>query len=297
MQQTVRSREQRHEGAELLDAGYRGVIHIADLRFAHDVFDHLHGLVDGLAVRMIDDHLSVVIDIDLHLVAGVDDLVDHLSARADDILDLVGLDEHHMRLRRIRADIRTRLADGLHHVCQDLLARALGLRQRLFEDLLRDAFDLDVHLHGRDALLCAGHLEVHVAEVILHALNIGQYGIFSAFLIHDQAHGDAGHRRLDRHAGRHQRHRARTDGSLGRRTVGFEHFCHGTDCIWELLQRRQHLQQCALAQRAMPDLTASRAAHAAGLAHGIRREVIVMHEPLALDLGQIVDDLIIIDRT
>jgi hypothetical protein len=49
----------------------------------------------------------------------------------------------------------------------------------------------------------AGHLEVHVAEVILVAEDVGQHREAVAFL--DQAHRDAGHRRLDRHAGVHQR--------------------------------------------------------------------------------------------
>jgi hypothetical protein len=42
----------------------------------------------------------------------------------------------------------------------------------------------------------AGHLEVHVAEVILVAEDVGQHDEVVAFL--DQAHRDAGDRRLDR---------------------------------------------------------------------------------------------------
>ena len=37
-----------------------------------------------------------------------------------------------------------------------------------------DAGDLDVHLQGGDALLRAGDLEVHVTEVILGALDVGE---------------------------------------------------------------------------------------------------------------------------
>ena len=88
---------------------------------------------------MIDDDLSVVIDIDLDIVAGLDDLVDHLSARTDDIFDLVGLDEHDVRLRCIWADIRTRFADRAHHVITRDLVCNLCLCQCLLKDLLRDA--------------------------------------------------------------------------------------------------------------------------------------------------------------
>ena len=55
-------------------------------------------------------------------------------------------------------------------------------------------------------LVGAGDLEVHVAEVILVAEDVGEHG--EALLLLDQAHGDAGDRRLHRHAGVHQRQRA-----------------------------------------------------------------------------------------
>ncbi len=41
-------------------------------------------------------------------------------------------------------------------------------------DLFGDAGDLDVHLQRGDALIGAGDLEVHVAEMILVAENVGQ---------------------------------------------------------------------------------------------------------------------------
>ena len=48
----------------------------------------------------------------------------------------------------------------------------------------------------------AGDFEIHIAEVIFSALDVGQNNVALAFL--DQAHGDTGDRRLDRHAGIHQ---------------------------------------------------------------------------------------------
>ena len=48
----------------------------------------------------------------------------------------------------------------------------------------------------------AGHLEVHVAEMVLVAEDVGEHGEALAF--QDQAHGDAGDRRAQRHAGVHQ---------------------------------------------------------------------------------------------
>ena len=89
---------------------------------------------------------------------------------------------------------------------EDVHAAFARLRQRDLHDLLRDALDLDVHLQRGDAAVGAGDLEVHVAEVILVAEDVGQHREAVAFL--DEAHRDAGDVRLDRHAGVHQREAA-----------------------------------------------------------------------------------------
>ena len=82
---------------------------------------------------------------------------------------------------------------------------SLRLGEGLLHDLLGDAGDLDVHLQRGDAVGCAGDLEVHVAEVIFVAEDVGEHR--EAVLLEDQAHGDAAHRLLQRHAGVHQRQR------------------------------------------------------------------------------------------
>ena len=61
------------------------------------------------------------------------------------------------------------------------------------EDLEGDAGDLDVHLQGGDPVRGAGDLEVHVAEVVLDAGDVGEDDVVVALL--DQAHRDAGDRR------------------------------------------------------------------------------------------------------
>ena len=77
------------------------------------------------------------------------------------------------------------------------------------DDLLADAVDLQVQLDARDAVLRAGHLEIHVAVVVLVADDVGQQGPAVGFL--DQADGDAGDRVADRHAGGHQAQRRAAD--------------------------------------------------------------------------------------
>jgi hypothetical protein len=122
----------------------------------------------------------------------------------------------------------------------------------------------------------AGHLEVHVAQVILVAEDVGQHREAVAFL--DQAHGDAGHRRLDRHAGVHQRQASRRTPSRHRaRAVRLGDLGDHAHGVGELVLVGS--TACTRAgQLAVADLAALRAHHHAGLADAVRREVVVQHE-------------------
>ena len=89
-------------------------------------------------------------------------------------------------------ELLARPVDRLGHLVEDEQASLAGLLEGVGEDLERDAGDLDVHLQGGDPVLGAGDLEVHVAEVVLDAGDVGEDDVVVAFL--DQPHGDAGDR-------------------------------------------------------------------------------------------------------
>ena len=159
---------------------------------------------------------AVVFDVDLG--AGLlGDLADHLAARADHLADLVGRDGDHLDARRMLAELGARRGDRLGHLAEDVQAAVLGLGQRDPHDLLGDAGDLDVHLQRGDAAFGPGDLEVHVAEVILVAENVGQHRV--ALVLENEPHGDARGRPLQRHTGVHQRERGAAHRRHRRRAV------------------------------------------------------------------------------
>ena len=159
----------------------------------------------------------------------------------------------------------------------------------VLHDLAGDAVDLDVHLQRIDAVVGTGDLEVHVAEVILVTEDVGQHGELVAFL--DQAHRDTGDRRLDRHAGVHQREAGAADRRHRARAVGLGDLGDDADDVRELVHVRHDRLDAALGQLAVADLAALRRADTTGLADAERREVVVQHERLfALALDR-VDDL------
>ena len=103
-------------------------------------------------------------------------------------------------------------------------------------------------------LLGARDLEVHVAEVVLVAEDVGQHREAVAFL--DQAHRDAGDVRLDRHAGVHQREAAAAHRGHRRGAVRLGDLGHDAQRVAEVLGRRQQADQRALGEAAVADLAA-----------------------------------------
>jgi hypothetical protein len=163
---------------------------------------------------------------------------------------------------------------------EDERAAFLGLEKRLAKDVHGQALGLVVHLHGRDAVGRAGDLEVHVAEEVLEALDVGQDGDLVALL--DEPHRDAGDRSRDRHAGVHESQRRAADRTHRRGAVGLEHLGDDAQGVREVLFGRDDREERPLSQGTVTDVPALGAAHEARLAGGERREVVVMDVALAL---------------
>ena len=168
----------------------------------------------------------------------------------------------------------------------------LSLSQSDLHDFLADAFNLDVHLQSGHAVIGTGNLEVHIAEVVFVAENIGQNGKLIAFL--DQAHGNTGHEVFQRHAGIQQRQAAAADARHRGRTVGFADFGNHTHGVLEIFFVRQNGSQGAFSQTAVTDFASLRRADAAGFAGSKRRHVVVKHEAFTLLSGQTVNDLFVL---
>ena len=94
------------------------------------------------------------------------------------------------------SNARSRLCDALEHdLIQNIaLSPALVLCDRFLHDRTGQAVDLDIHLDGGDTIMGTGHLEVHISEEILQALNIGQYDIIVIGLAGHQTTGNTCYR-------------------------------------------------------------------------------------------------------
>ena len=115
--------------------------------------------------------------------------------------------------------IGTWFADATEHFLADVVAAVTCLGQCFAQLLEAQTLDFDVHLAGCNAVLRSGHLEVHIAQVVLVTQDIGEYNVLPRILVGDQSHCDAGYRRLDRHTAIHEGQGTRTYGRHGGRTV------------------------------------------------------------------------------
>src|SRR5215211_5368523 len=278
------------EGGRLHDLAGELVAELDLLRHRPDAVHQGVALVAGLGV---DADRAVVVDVDL----GVELLrqrPDRFAALADHGPDLLGGDLDRGDPRRELRELGARLGDRVLHLGEDRHPRLLRLLERALQDLERHARDLDVHLEGGDAVGGPGDLEVHVAQVVLHARNVGEHDVVVALL--DEAHGHAPHRRLDRHAGVHQRQARAADRGHRARAVRLEDVRHDADRVGELVHRRHDRHERPLRERAVADVAALRAAHEAGLANRERREVVVVEVVLGLQEAERVEPHLVAGR-
>ncbi len=253
VEQTVAVGHEFDERAEVEDAAHGAAVGLALFGKFHDGVDHFHCLVDGSLVG--SSYLDVTafgnfVDRDSG-ARGLLNTLDDFSARANDSTDELLGNEHGDDAGHVGLVVLAGCGNGLVDDAEDVETTVAGLHKGLFEDFIAEAVALDVHLGGGDAVLGAGHLEVHVAEVVLVTENIAEDGIFRA--VRDKAHGDAGNGLLHLHAGVEQSESASAYGGHRRRTVRLEDVADDAANIGEVIG--EHALDGAVGQVAVTDFT------------------------------------------
>src|SRR5262249_22649424 len=126
VQQAVGAGEELDEGAELGETHNFTEVGLADLGGGCNFADHgQSGIAAGAASRE-DVHGAVFHDVDLH--AGLlDDGLDFLSARTDEVSDLVGRNVQLVEPRRVGRNRFARGAQSLPHDVEDFESRFFRL--------------------------------------------------------------------------------------------------------------------------------------------------------------------------
>ena len=142
--------------------------------------------------------------------------------------------------------------------------------------------ELRVQLQGRDEVLGACDLEVHVAEGVFGTEDVGQSDVtgFTVDLVGDQTHGDTGNRSAKRHTGVEQSERGRAHRAHRGGTVGAQSLGDLANRVRELFDAGQNRHESALGECTVTDFATLRRTDAARLTGGVRREVVMMHVAL-----------------
>ncbi len=189
VQQPVGALLELDEGAEVGRLDDLAGELVADLGILGERGDRGDRRVAVLAGGGVDEDRPVLLDVDLHLVLGLE-RADRLAALADHHADVLGVDLHRRDARRvagelqraarsIAASMRSRIASRACRAC----ASACSMISRETPVILMSICSAVIPVAR------AGDLEVHVAEVVLGALDVGEDDVVVALL--DEAHRDA----------------------------------------------------------------------------------------------------------
>ena len=150
---------------------------------------------------------------------------------------------------------------------------------------MRDAGKLEIKLETSDAHFRSAEFEIHVAEVILAADNVGKRGVALerlTFEFGNETDGNTGHRATERNTCIHERKHASADTGHRCGSIGFHHFAHDTNSVREILLTWHDWLDRALGKGTMSDLAAVLSTETTSLTHAERREVVVEHEALCV---------------
>ena len=147
-----------------------------------------------------------------------------LATRPDYAANVFLRNFHDNHFRCVWLELFAGCVNGLSHFSTDVLTASIGLHQSCFKYFIRKSLDLDVHLAGSDALLSAGDLEVHIAQVILVAKNVTEYSELACLLIGNQSHGNATDGTNDFKTSIHHGHASGANCCHGARSIRLKNF-------------------------------------------------------------------------
>ena len=288
MHQTILARQDRDKGTEVNNASDFTRVDLTHLGLSSNSLNHLDGSVSRGRVLTKDLHGAVIIDV--YRSAGFfRDLANRRTTLTDDVANLVLIYLQRGHAGRILRGNLTRRIQHRVHLPKNVQACFQSLLEGTLHDLFVDPFDLDVHLQRGHTFGSTRHLEVHIAEVILVAKNVGQHRKLVAFLY--QTHGNTSHRGRQGYTRGHHGERTHTDRCHRAGTVGFRDFRHHTNRVGEFLFTGQYCRQAATRESAVTDLSSAGKADASRLTYRVGREVVVEHERIPALAFQGVNDL------
>ena len=201
MEQAVLTRHELDECTELENRANLSGVNLTLLGHCNDSLDGCNCCLDRVLVgcRNLDFSLTVnLIDSDNGSGALLNAL-DSLSALTDDCTDKFFIHCHSHNAWYVRLVVLAWLRNCLVDDIENVQATLTCLVECLGKNLVRKSVALDIHLCSCDTVLCSGHLEVHIAKVILIAKDVAEHCMLHIALVGDKSHCNTCHRLLHLH--------------------------------------------------------------------------------------------------
>ena len=295
MQQAVLAGKDFHESPERLNRLDNPIVHLAHFRHGGKGLDaiqhHIHAFLVASG-NIHDAEFAHFLDRDF-ATAFTLHFLDNLATGSDNRTDEFARNPNLDDTRSMWLVIGTRSRHHFEHLAQDMGTAAMRLRQSLGQDFIRKTVNLYIHLASGNTIGRTANLEVHIAQMVLIAQNIGKNRVIACLWVGNQAHRDTAHRLADLHPGIHQSQASGANRSHRRRTVRFEDIRNHPNRIRTLVLGRQHLLQGTHRQVAMTDFTTACAADRFHLAGSKRREIVVQQEAVGTFHNRPVDGLFV----
>ena len=218
----------------------------------------------------------------VYLCAGFgNDSLNNFSAAADNFSYLICRDHVGHDLRSKRRKFFSRSGNCFEkNIVDDMLSARFGLFERLFDDVVGQTVNLNVHLNGRDTVFGSGNLEVHIAVEVFKSLNVN-HGQPLVVLGYKTA-ADTRNGTLYGNARVHKSEGRTANGALRGRTVGRKNFGNETDSIRELFFGGKNGFKASFGKSAVAYFTSARAAAGLCVADGITGHIVMVHISLGI---------------
>jgi len=275
------------------DSGNTAGVDLAYLGLKYDTVDNGLSCVSRITVNCCNIDSTVILDVDLG--AGVsNDLLDDLTAAADNLTDLVGVDLHGDHLGCVLGNVSSGSGDSRkNYLVDDVITSLVSYCESLTDDLGGKTVDLKVHLNGGDTLVSTCNLKVHIAEEVLNALDVDHS--HPAVALGDKTAGDTCNGSLYRNTCIHKSKSRAANGSLRGRTVGAYDLGYKSDSIGELLNRGKNGVKRTLCKCTVTDLAAAGASGGLSVTHREAGHIVMVHIALGLLAADIVKHLRLAD--
>src|SRR5690606_15120242 len=126
-------------------------VKLADLDLADDILDYPGRFFRPHLIGMHYRYPAVILDIDFHVVALINNIGNDPAAAADYVADFHRVDEETDDFRRVLTDVGPRSWDSFQHVLQNLKTGRARLGQRFAQYIFVDSGNFNVHLQGGDS--------------------------------------------------------------------------------------------------------------------------------------------------